>query len=98
MALIAEKVAAGVTLERIVAALKVDDIEVSAATLKSYLYRYRRKLKAAKPQPAQPDAGTSAPHPEPGNITERLTSLITRDPDKDAADFANYEQQGRKRK
>lgn len=90
MPVIEQRIAAGVRIADILKALKDSGLELSEATLKSYLYRYRKK---------QGKTGESVSYetkPEPSTSSgpvsmQELDRLMKPDPAKQAEDLAHYE-------
>lgn len=107
MPLIEKKIADGVRIADILVALADTGLELSEATLKSYLYRYRKRKKpeqASGSSPALPvetsitavdtDAEPASGESEPVSISD-LDRLMKPDPAKEAKDLAHYERLGR---
>lgn len=98
---IQQKIAEGVRIADILAALQDAGIAISQATLKSYLYRHRKKQAAQVAPPAAPrwPAGLARPNNDPAAAAAgdaavslpALERLMAPDPVKQAAELARYE-------
>lgn len=110
MPVIEERIRAGVRLADILQALNANGLELNEATLKSYLYRYRKGRKAvtppaaaAQPDPAGESSGNNAAtrdtNPSGGTVSmQDLERLMKPDPAQQAEDLARYERLGKQRR
>lgn len=106
MPVIEQRIAAGVRIADILKALKDSGLELTKATLKSYLYRYRKKQRvkmverqvqpvgsrsAGTPTPAPSQESSEPPTPREPISMQQLDRLMKPDPAEQAEKLARYE-------
>jgi hypothetical protein len=85
---IEKKLKEGVSLSRIVEVLKEEGIQLTESTLKTYLYRYRKK----KTSPEKESFSSTDSTENDSSISpQELNKLIRPDPKKQEEDIAKYE-------
>jgi hypothetical protein len=100
--LIEQKIAEGVRIADMLAALHDAGIAISLATLKSYLYRYRKKQAAQAPSAGRAGLASASGDPAPAAAApaatlslQALDRLMKPDPARQADELAHYERLAR---
>jgi hypothetical protein len=102
MPLIEAKIAQGVRTSALLDALRAGGLELTASTLKSYLYRHRKRLRGGstphgdtctelrRPDARDPDPGAPPNQTAPVSLQE-LERIMRPDPVAQASELAHYE-------
>ena len=105
MPIIEQQLKAGVRRQAILDVLKAQGIEIGMETLKSYLYRYRKSVKAGEVKPADVPSSPEAPAEKPVSVSydtkpedppapmapNELSKIMNPGDDVNASELARYE-------